>query len=150
MAVRIAVDGEHARAGRRVEDGAGVAAGAERAVNVGCAGLRRERLQHFGKQHGNVARCPSAGTLGRGVPRRAVIPVLLPRRLRPPTRRRPAPNNLRWSWTFSRALRAPLFEARGLPHLEFLAQADKSDVGRKAGVGAKRFRKHDASVLIDG
>ena len=91
-------------------------------------------------------RAPSAGGAAR-----AIIPVLLPRRLYPPDRRRrPAPNSLRWSWTFSRALRAPLLEARGLPHLEFLAQADKRDVGRKAGVGAKRFRKHDASVLIDG
>ena len=43
-----------------------------------------------------------------------------------------------------------LLEARGLPHLEFAAEADKSDVGRKTGVGAKPFRKHDASVLIDG
>ena len=47
------------------------------------------------------------------------------------------------------SLRAPLFEARGLPHLEFLAQADKRDVGLQAGVRAKRFRKHDASVLIE-
>ena len=46
-------------------------------------------------------------------------------------------------------LGAALLEARGLPHLKFLAKADESDVGRKAGVRAKRFRKHDASVLID-
>ena len=31
---------------------------------------------------------------------------------------------------------APLVEARGLPHLEFAAEAHESDVGRKAGVGA--------------
>ena len=51
---------------------------------------------------------------------------------------------------FLAGARAPLLEARGLPHLEFAAEAHESDVGRKAGVGAKRFRKHDASVLIDG
>ena len=44
---------------------------------------------------------------------------------------------------------ATLLEACGLPHLEFGAEADKGNVGRKAGVGAKPFRKHDTSVLID-
>src|SRR6185369_1193993 len=51
---------------------------------------------------------------------------------------------------FLAGARTPLFEARGLPHLEFRAETHESDVGRKAGVGAKPFRKHDASVLIDG
>jgi len=32
------------------------------------------------------------------------------------------------------SLRAPLLEALWLPHLEFLAQADKRDVGFQAGV----------------
>ena len=43
----------------------------------------------------------------------------------------------------------PGLEASGLPHLELLPQADEGNVARKAGVRAKRFRKHDASVLID-
>src|SRR4029450_10751985 len=46
--------------------------------------------------------------------------------------------------------RSPLLEARGRAHLELAAKADKSDVARKAGVGAKPLRKHDTSVLIDG
>ena len=90
---------------------------------------------------------PSAGR----VPRVAIIPVLLPRRLYPPDRGGvPAPNKSAVILDFLAGARAPLLEARGLPHLEFAAEADKSDVGRKAGVGAKPFRKHDASVLIDG
>src|SRR5262249_45352944 len=44
---------------------------------------------------------------------------------------------------------APLGKAGRLPHLKLRAQADKSDMGSNAGVGAKRFRKHDASLLVD-
>ena len=44
---------------------------------------------------------------------------------------------------------APFGEALRLPHLKFVTQADKSDLGREAGVRAKRFRKADAPVAID-
>ena len=50
---------------------------------------------------------------------------------------------------FGAGSRASLFEALRFPHLKFLTQADKSDVGRKSGVRAKRFRKDDASVAIE-
>ena len=61
----IAVEPEYARIGRGGEDGLAVAAGAEGGVNVGLACAGGERLQHLGKQHGNMARCPSECTLGR-------------------------------------------------------------------------------------
>ena len=68
---RIAVDAEDARTRRGRQDGPAVAAGAEGGVNVGFARCRCERLQHLGKQHGNMANGPSRGVLGRaGAPRR--------------------------------------------------------------------------------
>src|SRR5262249_20625780 len=50
---------------------------------------------------------------------------------------------------FLAGTRAPLLEAGGLPHLELAAEAHEGDVGRQAGMGAQRLRKHDASVLIE-
>src|SRR5689334_13988422 len=50
---------------------------------------------------------------------------------------------------FGAGPRATLLEAAGFPHLKFLTQADKSDMGRKSGVRTQRFRKDDASVAID-
>ena len=49
----------------------------------------------------------------------------------------------------SRACVPRAVEAGGLPDLEFLAQADKSDFGADAGVGAKRLRQHDAAVAVE-
>ena len=76
--------------------------------------------------------------------------MLLPRRLYPPDEAGPRAEQPAVVLDLLAGARAPLLEARRLPHLEFLAEAHESDVGRKAGVGAKRLRKHDASVLIDG
>src|SRR5262249_49014144 len=45
---------------------------------------------------------------------------------------------------------AALVKAAGFPHLKFFTQTDKCNVGADAGVGAKRFRKHDASILVEG
>ena len=45
--------------------------------------------------------------------------------------------------------RAPRFEALRFPHLKFLTQSDKSDMGRKSGMRAKRLRKDDASVAVE-
>src|SRR5690606_5115540 len=42
-----------------------------------------------------------------------------------------------------------LREALGLPHLKLVAQPDKSDLIGNTGVGAKRFRKDDAPILVD-
>src|SRR3990170_5594752 len=42
------------------------------------------------------------------------------------------------------------FETLRLPHLEFLAEADKGDVRGDAGVLAQAFGENGASVLIDG
>ena len=42
------------------------------------------------------------------------------------------------------------FEALRGPHLKLVAKADKSDLGSKPAWRAKRFRKDDASVAIDG
>jgi hypothetical protein len=47
------------------------------------------------------------------------------------------------------SLGATALELARLPKLKFFAQADKSDLGRDARVGAKAFRKHDTSVLVD-
>ena len=44
---------------------------------------------------------------------------------------------------------APLGEAFRAPHLKFVTQANKSDLGRKAGMRAKAFRKADAAVAVD-
>jgi hypothetical protein len=41
-------------------------------------------------------------------------------------------------------------EPRRLPHLELLSESDEGHVSRKTGMRAKRLRKHDASVLVDG
>src|SRR5258706_12917732 len=46
--------------------------------------------------------------------------------------------------------RPPLGEPRRLPHLKLVAKPDKSDLMGKAGMGTKRLRKDDASILIDG
>ncbi len=66
---RIALDGDHP-AGRGLENGAGIAARAERSVNVGFARCRLDLLQHFRKKHGNV--CPHVPALRfpTGSPRR--------------------------------------------------------------------------------
>ena len=40
-------------------------------------------------------------------------------------------------------------ETLRLPHLKLVAQADKRNLTGKSGVGAKRFRKDDAPVLVD-
>ena len=60
-----------------------------------------------------------------------------------------APSKAAVVLNFGAGPRAPLFEALRFPHLKFLTQADKSDMGRKSGVRAKRFRKDDASVAIE-
>ena len=39
---------------------------------------------------------------------------------------------------------------RGATHLKFVTQADKSDLGADARMGAEFFRKHDTPVLVDG
>jgi hypothetical protein len=43
-----------------------------------------------------------------------------------------------------------LGEALRAPELELVAKADKSDLGGDTGVDAKRLRKDDASVPVDG
>ena len=44
---------------------------------------------------------------------------------------------------------AAVFELGGFPDLELVAKADERDLRSQAGVGAKAFRKDDASVAID-
>ena len=55
--VGIAVDAEDAAIGG-LEDGAGISAAAEGAIDVVLAVLRREQLQHVGEHDGNVAAHP--------------------------------------------------------------------------------------------
>ena len=115
---------------RSVQDGAGVAAGAEGAVNVGAAALRRERvaaLPEAARERGARSLCGHPRPTGAAPRRHSRAPPSPPP---PPMERRPAPNSLRCPVDFFAGARAPLFEALGLPHLEFLPKADKSDLGR--------------------
>ena len=124
----IAVDGENARAGRRVQDGAGVAAGAEGAVNEGAVacGASAPALREAARE------CGAGSLCGRPRPRAVRSAPSFPCSSLAALPRETAPRAEQFAMVsdlFAGA-RAAGFEARGLPHLEFLSEAHEGDVGR--------------------
>ena len=98
---RIAIERQHAAVGG-LEDGARIAAGAERCVDVGAAVYRSEAGDNLRKQHGDVARTTglsgSSWPAARRHPRAPSLPSSSSE-----DERFPAPKSLRVWWTFSRA-----------------------------------------------
>ena len=82
----------------------------------------RALSQHLRKQHGNVARRSLCGRPWPWPVRAAPSFPCSSLAASSPEERRPAPNKLAMSLDLFAGARAPLFEARGLPHLEFVAQ----------------------------
>src|SRR5262249_1859185 len=108
----VSVDGDDATSGSGFEDRAAIPAGAEGGVNIARARARREQAQRLREQHGNVALRPSAGPRRGASPRRHSRAPPSPSPA-PRAGRRPAPNSLRWSWTFSRARSRRASKIRG-------------------------------------
>ncbi len=145
---RIAIERQHAAFGG-FENGARIAAGAERCVDVGARRLRGRRLATTSESStgmwrarpGSVA-CPWPAA--RRHPRAPSLPSSSSE-----DERFPAPKSFRVWWTFSRARSRRSAKRCRLPHLKLVAKADKSDLGREAGVRAKPLRKADAAVAVD-
>ncbi len=137
----VAVDADHARAGRR-QDRARIAAGAERRVDIEAAVTHAEPVDGAAGEHGNVTSQSASDSIAVAARHHSRAPMRF-------CRRHPGAQLLLESADLLGGLREFRAKAAGLPDSKFVAETDEGRRVGDPGMRLERVGEHHAALAVD-